>query len=158
MSRSFLLRALSATFFLAVNSGRAQNWMMSTAPNASWKGVAVSADGRKLVAAAGGSLLGQIYLSNNSGATWTVSSAPFMRWQGVAFSTDGSKVVAVTQGGIYTSTNSGTTWITNKQVLQNPDLTSTHWLAVTNAPDVTNGFNQVLVSPATGNLFFRLKQ
>jgi hypothetical protein len=40
---------------------------------------------------------------------------------------------------------------------KNSNLTTTIWLAVTNIPTVTNGQNQVTVSPSTGNQFYRLK-
>ncbi|MGO9587811.1 MAG: hypothetical protein ACLP2Y_16625 [Limisphaerales bacterium] len=40
---------------------------------------------------------------------------------------------------------------------QNSDLTSTNWMMITNTPAITNGQNQVILSPATGNGFYRLK-
>ncbi len=40
---------------------------------------------------------------------------------------------------------------------QNPDLTSTNWMAVTNTPTITNFQNQVILAPTAGNQFFRLK-
>ncbi len=40
---------------------------------------------------------------------------------------------------------------------QNSDLTSTNWTAVTNTPSITNGQNRVILSPVTGNQFYRLK-
>src|ERR1035437_3124345 len=43
-------------------------------------------------------------------------------------------------------------------VLQkNSNLTTTNWLTVTNIPTVTNGQNQVMLSPSNGNQFYRLK-
>src|SRR5437588_13003260 len=46
--------------------------------------------------------------------TWTQTSAPSARWTCVASSADGSKLVAVGDlPGIYTSTNSGATWVQN---------------------------------------------
>jgi photosystem II stability/assembly factor-like uncharacterized protein len=48
---------------------------------------------------------------NNSGATWTTNSAPHLVWNSITCSSDGTKLAAsVNGGGIYTSTNSGTTW------------------------------------------------
>ena len=37
------------------------------------------------------------------------------------------------------------------------DLTMTNWVASTNIPTSTNGLNQVILSPGTGNRFYRLK-
>ena len=43
--------------------------------------------------------------------TWTQTSATNSGWESIASSADGSRLVAVGVGGVYTSTNSGTTWI-----------------------------------------------
>jgi hypothetical protein len=42
---------------------------------------------------------------------------------------------------------------------QNSDLTTTNWTGVTNLPvlNLTNLHNQVVLPPAAGNSFFRLK-
>ena len=73
----------------------------------SWRGVASSADGSKLVAAHSG---GQLYTSTDSGVTWTARESS-RDWEAVASSADGSKLVAVNFAGqIYTSTDSGTNW------------------------------------------------
>jgi hypothetical protein len=40
---------------------------------------------------------------------------------------------------------------------QNSDLTTTNWLTATNTPTITNGQNQVIFSPFTGNEFYRLE-
>jgi len=72
-----------------------------------WKAVASSSDGSKLVAVVNG---GQIYTSTNYGVNWTArdSGRP---WTAVASSADGTKLVASVSGGsIYTSTDSGTSW------------------------------------------------
>jgi len=73
----------------------------------SWRAVASSADGTKLVAAASG---GQLYTSTDSGATWTARDSD-RSWRAVASSADGTKLVAAASGGqLYTSTDSGATW------------------------------------------------
>lgn len=74
--------------------------------------VALSADGKKLVAAMNP---GSIIISTNSGSSWVVStSAPAGYWTCVASSADGSKLAAAVQNGaIYTSNDSGNTWTTN---------------------------------------------
>ena len=40
---------------------------------------------------------------------------------------------------------------------QNSDLATTNWTAATNTPTFTNGQNQVIFSPATGQRFYRLE-
>ncbi len=100
------------------NSGL--TWTRRSAPNGlAWQSVASSADGSKLVAAAGGF---SIYTSRDSGFTWTQTSAPATNWTSVASSADGTKLVAVSEGNyydgsypgvIYTSTNSGFAWTSN---------------------------------------------
>jgi hypothetical protein len=42
------------------------------------------------------------------------------------------------------------------RLLQNTVLTTTNRVSNTNSISVVNGTNQVTISPATGNLFFRL--
>jgi len=46
-----------------------------------------------------------------SGQTWTQTGPSNWYFQSIASSADGSKLVATGPSGIYTSTNSGTTWI-----------------------------------------------
>jgi hypothetical protein len=41
---------------------------------------------------------------------------------------------------------------------QNTNLATTNWTAVLTTPGVTNGQNQVLISPPTGKTFYRLKE
>ena len=57
-----------------------------------------------------------IYTSTNSGAVWTqATNAPKVSWFSVALSADGTKLAAVATGStnIFTSSDFGTTWITN---------------------------------------------
>ena len=80
-------------------------------PN-SWRAVASSSDGTKLIAGPSTYLFFDwpVYISTNSGATWTPSGSPAAGWVSVASSSDGSKLVAASDAGIYTSANSGVTW------------------------------------------------
>lgn len=72
-----------------------------------WRGVASSADGKKLVAVVSG---GNIYTSTDYGSNWTARSS-LLSWNAVASSSDGVKLVATVSGGqIYTSTDSGGFW------------------------------------------------
>src|SRR5882762_8109222 len=75
--------ALAAAFLpllAMVSHGFAQNWAQTSAPSGLWSGVASSADGSKLVAAARFTDTGfnpsGIYVSTNSGRIWQLTSAP----------------------------------------------------------------------------------
>jgi photosystem II stability/assembly factor-like uncharacterized protein len=80
------------------------------------KEMAASADGTKLVTAPYGS---NIYTSTNSGANWIQqTNSPNLLWWSCASSADGTRLAAVsgTAGGsgvIYTSNDSGMTWVSN---------------------------------------------
>lgn len=117
----FRIVILVAVFCLVgqARRGFSQNpvWTQTSAPNAPWRSLAVSADGSRIFAVAGGSqgpypqIVGPIYVSTNSGVTWDVTTAPVASWNGVACSADGARVAAVIAfGAIYTSTNFGATW------------------------------------------------
>ena len=79
---------------LAFNA-TAQEWKVSTAPNAPWTSICCSADGDFVLAAAG-AFTGNspLYLSRDSGATWADSGAPSLSWSGVACSADADVVRA----------------------------------------------------------------
>lgn len=73
----------------------------------SWKGIASSADGRRLVAVADGS---RIQMSIDAGATWKAGEDA-RSWSAVASSADGQRLVAaVKDGQVYTSDTAGTSW------------------------------------------------
>src|SRR5262245_21020424 len=75
---------------------RAQTWTQTAAPSNKWSAIAVSADGSKWVAAAGGQFYnGPIYVSTNPAVSWTLTPAQATNWTGVASSADGSNLVAV---------------------------------------------------------------
>jgi len=104
--RAFFMIALSGCF--ALNSF-AQTWTQTSAPLINWGGIAMSADGMKIVAVAGSGAAGTIYTSTNSGATWISNDAPQLTWVAVCSSADGTRLAAnVSNGGAWT--NSGTTW------------------------------------------------
>jgi hypothetical protein len=113
-AKTFLLAGLTGV--IAVNLCFAQTWTLTSAPIAYWSSIACSADGTKLVAAAG-TAAGGVYTSTDSGATWMLTSAPnsyLSYFEGstcVASSMDGTKLVdAIFGGSIYTSSDSGKTW------------------------------------------------
>jgi hypothetical protein len=112
-------------------SALAQDWSITTMPEALWSGVACSADGMKLVLDGYAS---GIWVSTNRGATWDEkNTSSSIRWSAIASSADGVKLVAVSQdanGAIYFSTNSGNTW--------NPTPAPTdNYHAVASSPDGT---------------------
>lgn len=100
----------------------AQTWTQTSAPTNVWSVVACSADGSKIYACAGGSLLGlsqnaitPIYTSPDGGLTWSRTAAPSNYWASVVTSADGMKVAAVANnaGPLCTSSDGGLTWVTN---------------------------------------------
>lgn len=85
------------------------NWTHSLSTHyISWRGVASSADGTKLVAAA---YSGTLWTSSDSGASWTERDASAKGWLACASSSDGTRLVAVVYGGqIWRSSDSGVSW------------------------------------------------
>jgi photosystem II stability/assembly factor-like uncharacterized protein len=79
--------------------------------------VASSSDGSRLAAVVYGNP-GNIFTSNDSGATW-IQRAPDLNkyWQGIAMSGDGTKLVASSyMRTVYTSKDSGATWTSGEAV------------------------------------------
>jgi photosystem II stability/assembly factor-like uncharacterized protein len=74
-------------------------------------GIASSADGTRLVAVNPIGNGGHIYTSADAGTNWLTNNLVRGDWKAVASSVDGGKLVAVGTGAVYTSTNSGTTWV-----------------------------------------------
>src|SRR5690606_28057431 len=73
-----------------------------------WYGLASSADGLQLVAAAYG---GKIYTSSDGGLNWTPRDTPRRGWIAAASAADGNKLVAADHDGrLYTSADSGVSW------------------------------------------------
>ncbi len=96
-------------------------------PSASWRGAAVSGDGRVMVAAPNGN---QLQVSTNYGSTWTARGSS-LAWQAAAASGDGRALVAcVNSGQIFNSKDYGTTWAGH-----NP---SGAWSAVASSAGGTN--------------------
>ncbi len=82
-------------------------WFSNNVTDVAIQSIAISADGKRLAAAASDG----VYLSTNSGVTWTASSAPAANWASIASSADGLRLVAVGYDSIYTSTNGGADWV-----------------------------------------------
>ena len=66
--------------------------------NKYWQGIAMSADGSKLIASA---YRGAVYVSNDYGVTWITNNS-IQNFYGVASSSDGSHLVATSPGYMYT--------------------------------------------------------
>src|SRR3954463_8359745 len=90
-------------FLAAIQSGVAQHWTATSAPNTNWACVAASADGLKVLAGVGD---GPLYLSTNGGLNWSQTSAPTNGWGDVIVSADGNTLVGNGAGGIYVSHDS----------------------------------------------------
>ena len=128
MKMKHLLFAAAAlgSLFSGCDPALALDWIQTGAPSDTYRAIASSADGAKLVAVSGGSyyagdfgssLSGGIYTSTNSGGTWAVRMDGLYWWTSVASSADGAKLAAVCEarsfasaGAIYTSADSGATW------------------------------------------------
>ena len=96
-----------------------------------WSAIAMSSDGTKLAATVE---LGGIYISSDSGVTWSnANNAGSLYWNSIASSADGTHLAATVggsaAGNIYTSSNSGATWVQR--------ATSQYWSGVTMSNDGT---------------------
>jgi photosystem II stability/assembly factor-like uncharacterized protein len=133
MRSTGLLLELTVLAMVVSRSGHAQTWTVTGSPSNQWYAVACSADGSRVVAATGGQFVnGQVYISNDSGTNWTLTSAPLQRWTSLASSADGTKLIgAAYDRAIYTSADSGTTWISNNVA----NLPSGTWMSVSSSAD-----------------------
>ena len=100
------------------STDRGITWQTNAPPVfAHWSAIASSADGQRLVVAAGGfngSTNGPVFTSSNGGASWSPTSLPVSNWKAVASSSDGH-MLAVTAGGLrpgglYISSDAGESW------------------------------------------------
>ena len=100
---------------------------ISDAPLLSWRCLAASANGAKVVA---GPMIGKIYFSQASGLTWSQSGSSNMYWKAVASSTNGSRLAAARSvGGIYTNLGtSGSEWAATPAPI-------TNWTALVSSAD-----------------------
>ncbi len=165
---------------ICISTNYGATWFSNTSPVLTWTAIASSADGKKLVATAlkadgSTTFSNSIYTSTNYGATWNSNTVPAANWSAVATSADGKKLVAVTiWGGIWTCQTTPAPQLNlvpspggltlkwpvpagNFVLQQSTDLIA--WLDLTNPPGLnyTNLQNQVILSPANGCVFYRLK-
>ncbi|MCX6854624.1 MAG: tandem-95 repeat protein, partial [Verrucomicrobia bacterium] len=124
------------TIYTSTDGGA--NWTSRESSRA-WRGVACSADGTRILAAADGQP-GALVLSTNSGANWTVLDSS--SWWSAACSADGTKLVAGAWGGlINTSADSGATW--------NARFTNRYWNSLASSSDG----NRLFATTNEGNFF-----
>jgi photosystem II stability/assembly factor-like uncharacterized protein len=178
----------SPCLFISTDAGA--TWTTNNVAGVShenWQTIALSADGTKLAAVAGSTVVsaygeGYIYVSTNSGITWSQTDAPFKGWWSVASSADGTKLVAAAQpgrlmsppGGIYTAQITSAPVINqrfdgnririswtipakNFALQQSADLSSWTDLTVTPSVNLTNLQNEVVLLPTNGSGLYRLK-
>jgi hypothetical protein len=126
---STVLASAAQRLFSSTNSGA--KWTTNTPAALSPWHLAISADGKKAVAADYG---GSIFLSTNSGVSWVQSSAPSEYWRWVTSSDDGTRLAAAGWDGatilgvLYVSTNSGGSWFA-------PNVPADNWWSIATSPD-----------------------
>ena len=169
-----------------VSSDAGVTWKLSSAPVASWTSLAFSGDGTHVVAASadyvvsGGQAInyvGTIYLSVDAGLTWSQSNGPCCNWAQVAASSDATHLAAVSTGGsppgvsppvfspngVFTSINSGATWVLQTGA-ESPPVTAPAsactglcvWNSVASSADgltfVASRNNQLVGQPTFGSI------
>jgi hypothetical protein len=84
--------------------GLAQTWIQTGAQGATWRSIACSSDGTRLIAAGDDGIYGSL----DGGLTWLfLNPTPSVS---ISCSADGTKIIASGSGGVYTSPDSGATW------------------------------------------------
>ena len=135
----------------STNSGA--HWVTNTPFPNDWHHLASSADGNTLF---GAGSAGVIAVSTNGGSTWArLTNAPQGLWAGIACSADATKVVAMIPTGfvgaaVYTSTDGGLTWATNKSSALNRNWESVSSSADGNTLAAVWGGSSVFVSTNAG--------
>lgn len=144
LKRVVLAIIVPATLFHNCVSASAQIWKRTAAPTDFWRSVAMSADGKRIIAAG---LSGHVFISTNFGETWIQSGVPLASWNSAASSADGSRLIVAGRdifsgpGWIYTSTDFGMTWISNS-------VPRTNWQVVACS---TNGLKLIAGAYAPGH-------
>jgi hypothetical protein len=86
------------------SSGSTQTWTQTSAPGVTWRSVASSSDGTRLIAAGDEGIYGSL----DGGLTWLfLNPTPS---GSIACSADGTRIIAAASGAVYTSPDSGATW------------------------------------------------
>jgi hypothetical protein len=91
-------------FYFWPSSGQAQTWTQTGAPAETWRSIACSSNGARLIAAGDDGIFGSL----DGGLTWLfLNPVPS---GSIACSADGTKIIAASSGAVYTSPDSGATW------------------------------------------------
>lgn len=170
---------------IRVSTNAGATWMPNLSPDGNFQSLACSADVSVLVGVTdygpfGGP--GVVYSSVNGGLNWTSNNVSGDYWQTAAVSADGTKWFVAgfdgpqccgPTGKIFTtppevllststlSNNLVVSWPTNAvgfALQASPRIETTNWVALTNSPAITNGRNQIILTPTNGTLFLRLRQ
>jgi hypothetical protein len=122
-------------FYFCPLAGLAQTWTQTGAPAETWRSIACSSNGTRLIAAGDEGVYGSL----DGGLTWLfLNPVPS---GSVACSADGTKIIAAASGAVYTSPDSGATW-------QEHALTSDDQYYVASSADGTK-----LVAVGYGGIF-----
>lgn len=166
--------ALDGGSYRSEDSGA--TWVSNNMPSTGWYSVASSSDGSNAIVVGASSAF---YTSTNSGQNWTSNSSPAPLLQWVACSTNGTKGIIAGATGptnpvIYgfaptlmpphlslISSNSqyAVAWpssVTGFQLQQNTNLNTANWSNVTSPVLLSNGMNEVIISPGNAATFYRL--
>ncbi|HLX72890.1 MAG TPA: hypothetical protein VKV04_24970 [Verrucomicrobiae bacterium] len=153
-------------------------WVSNNVSGASWYTVASSSDGNSIIALEGG----PYYTTTNFGQNWISNSSPALVLEVAACSTNATKGYMAGFTGTFTSpipilysfapvvtppqlsllsSNSqyAIAWpssVTGFQLQQNTNLSAANWSNVTSPVVLSNGMNEVLVSPTNASTFYRL--
>jgi len=110
-----IVAPMGNSIYTSTNYGA--TWISNNVPPWQWISVASSADGITLAAVSfppNGFDPVPFYISTNGGAAWTATTISNGNWSSIACSADGTKLIVSTfDGPIYTSTDSGGTWVSN---------------------------------------------
>lgn len=152
-------------------------WVSNNVPHHTWYSVASSSDGSKIVAVG----IYSLYTSTNFGQTWISNNWPAALLGSVACSTNGLLGIADGATGptspvlygfapdtmtppllSFISSNSqfAVAWpssVTGFQLQQNTNLSTANWSNVLSPVVISNGMNEVIISPSNASTFYRLK-
>ncbi len=157
---------------ISMDSG--STWSVVTNPAVSGTKVAISGDGKTMVACANSP--SAIFLSHDSGTTWVMTGLQNLNWAGAASSADGSALVAAPNSGpIYTCSRaqraslniilsgngvvlSWTVPSTNLALQETYTLTAANWADVATPPTLnySNLQYEVSLPLESGTRFYRL--
>lgn len=128
-----------------------------------WASIAMSADGRKVIA---GTENGSLYISNDSGQSWNAITGIHINdsdtaWFGLDMTPDGNTIVVSENqgadnqgGGLYISRDGGATW------QEQTGVTGRYWsdMAFANTVSVSDDGQKIIVADSYGSEWNRSKQ